>query len=653
MASILKLPQSEIDKICAGEVVERPASVVKELIENSLDAGATRIGIAIEDGGKRMISVMDNGCGINPNELESALSAHCTSKIRSADELYVKHSLGFRGEALYSIASISKLKIASRRAEDQAGAEIAVEAGEVVEKRIIALNKGTSIEVRELFLNTPVRRKFLRAKGTEVNFITSMVLDYSLCYPEIAWRLESDGKESFATRGDGDLTPILKRVFDAEIAQSIIKVDYRHSSDLQQGTDVGSFAAGISISGVVAHPQYYRSNRIGQHFFVNRRPVRNRIFYRAVDDACREYMSAGKHALCVLMLDIPPSDIDVNIHPAKQEVSFSEPQQIYALITIGVKRAISVAAAEQQATLARDLASDEMPPSPVNGIDDRARPDESDDREDYVKEAVTSTPDNKIAGPHIDKEISPEQRNTRSIPLYTESKTLPKPKRPVLSIAEFASEADDKALISAETVGEITPEDLSDSQIMGQIGRTFIVFIKNDALYLLDQHSAHERIVFEGIYRNAINRESSPPRQGLVFPILLSLRPDQVDGIKMYIPVMNRLGFQIEVFGEDTLLLREVPASIAERINIEVFRSIIEGFLVTGTEKSYNEMVKHVAATTACKCAIKAGDELSEAEMRWLVKSLTRLESSFTCPHGRPTLVKLGVRDVGKLFQRA
>lgn len=646
MQTIHKLPQSEIDKICAGEVVDRPASVVKELVENSLDAGARSIEVVIEDGGKRLIKVSDNGAGIPSGEIELALSQHCTSKINLASDLQEKHTLGFRGEALYSISAVSKLSLVSRNRNEQIGIEARSEAAQLLSVNRIAHNPGTSVEVRELFFNTPVRRKFLRAKSTEISFITTMLLQYALAYTGIEWKFTSDGKELFSTSGDGDISKILPKVFDKDSSRETVCLDYEHNPDYRHISQDEPSINSLTLSGVVARPHHHRSTRIAQYFFVNRRPVRHRIFFKAVDDAFKEYLSPGKHPLCVLFLGIPPSDIDVNIHPSKQEVDFSDSGQIYALITIGLKRALSGAASQRQIELAKSFGLSGVP-SPVR-LDEITlkEPSEGLTKPIEFPEQGKSSRELRENSP----QLAPYEPKKRSVPVYIETPPAPDEisgiGRAVSRTSDYSQEFDSGSNISAEGL------DLSKAAVLGQIARTFIVFLLDDAVFLLDQHSAHERILFENIYRINVGKSATPPTQGLVFPILLSVRPDQAKAMAAFLPALSQLGFAAELFGEDTLLLREVPAAAAERMDVDVFRSMVEEFIVSGAQQSYNEMVKHAAATAACKCAIKAGDSLNQEEMTWLVKSLTTIEDSFSCPHGRPTVVRLGVKEIRRLFQR-
>ncbi len=642
MPAIHKLPQSEIDKICAGEVVDRPASVVKELVENSLDAGARSISVEIEDGGKKLIRVADDGGGIPASQIELALSKHCTSKIQSASDLQSKHTLGFRGEALYSISAVSKLSLTTRHREEQAGIEARVEAAQPPSISKLAFNPGTSIVVSELFFNTPVRRKFLRSKSTEINFITTLLLQYALAYPEIEWKLTSDGKMLFATSGDGDVIKILPKVFDADSAKEVIELDYEFNPDYL-GRDGGvSAGKGLTLKGVVARPHHHRTTRSSQFFFVNRRPVRNRIFFRAIDDAFKEYLSPGKHPLCVLLLGVPPSDVDVNIHPSKLEVDFSDSGKIYGLITAGVKRALSGAASQRQIDLARTFGMTQIP-APV-------------DHSDPIKSGSSAAKTAEIGyefnhagalGKSVERaEIASYEHKKRAVPVFEETIDAQPQGVPKHNEAVLPSELGRKY---EPPIGEF---DISNVTILGQIARTFIVFLLDDAVFLLDQHSAHERILFESIYGDYIEVGASPPTQGLVFPILHSVRADQAKAMEAFLPALSKLGFGVELFGEDTLLLREVPAAAADRMDALVFRSMVDEFIVTGGQRSYNDMLKHAAATAACKCAIKAGDPLNSEEMSWLVKSLTTIEDSFSCPHGRPTVVRLGESEIRRLFLR-
>ena len=645
MSRIQKLPQSEVDRICAGEVIDRPASAVKELVENALDGGATRIEITIEDGGKRLITVSDDGCGISSSELELAISQHCTSKIERADDLQEKHSLGFRGEALYSIAAISKMRLTSRNGGESTGAYLYLEAGGIKDQKKTAFNPGTSVSVRELFFNTPVRRKFLKSKNTEVSFITSLVLEYALAYSEIGWRLVSDGKELVNLVAKSGFGRALERVFDEKTAQEMVEISF----ELEQAAplDEGPPPA-LSIAGVIGLPHLHRSVRSGQFFFVNRRPVKNKIFFRAVDDTFRGHLSPGKHGICVLLLSVPPSQMDVNIHPSKLEVDFSNSQQIYALITVAIKRALAGGAADRRMKMSRELGLDSVPPP------------ESLEGESISGLALTggSQPLGQTGGSwpkgrekRDDAGFSYKQEpaaGLRTVPLITQPLEPLEEEAPHLE-SPSAGYAQEWKETSASR--EIARE-LGDASLLGQIDNTFIAFATEKALFLIDQHSAHESILFRILYDEVTGAESGPPRQSLVFPMLLNVRTDQAVAIETVIPAINRLGFSLELFGESTLLLREIPLVLGSRFSLETFTAMLDEILATGKERSYNNLVKHIAATAACKAAVKAGDSLSEDEMVWLVKSLTISEDSLSCPHGRPTVLRLGAKEIGKLFQR-
>ncbi|HES57827.1 MAG TPA: DNA mismatch repair endonuclease MutL, partial [Firmicutes bacterium] len=339
---IAQLPPHEVERIAAGEVVERPVNVVKELIENALDAGATAITVELEDGGKQLIRVEDDGWGIPAAELHLALLPHHTSKIASLDDIYRLESLGFRGEALSSIGAVSKLTLESRHQSEDIGARIEASGGEILPAQPFNMSRGTVVTARELFYNTPVRQKFLRSRQSETGMVAKLLASYALAFPEVRWLLTSSGRTVLEATGDGDIQGVLTDLAGKDLAGALVRVDYEFPP--------------LGLSGLISAPHVHRHNRSRQWYFVNRRPVSNRVLFRAVDDALREFVSPGKFPACALFLDLPPEEIDVNIHPMKTEVNFAQPQAVYSLITTGVRRALGQAASQKQQRLRGGLA---------------------------------------------------------------------------------------------------------------------------------------------------------------------------------------------------------------------------------------------------------------------------------------------------------
>lgn len=651
MPKIKPLPPAEVEKITAGEVVERPASVVKELVENALDAGATRIRVEIGDGGKAFIVVADDGSGMGFDDLGASVLPHHTSKIETTDDLLTLTTLGFRGEALPSIGAVSRLRITSRSDDEPVGADIRVEGGSVTLHQRVQFNRGTTVRVEDIFYNVPVRKKFIRSRATETSLIAQTVVNYALVNPGVAFELISEGKRTFTT-GDRGTLGVLSDMFTPEIAREMIPVDFRADKYL--------------LGGFVAPPHHHRNSRAAQYFYVNKRPVRNKIFFRAVDDALRDHISAGKYPIVVLFIGVPTEQVDVNVHPSKTEVSFSAPQMLYSLISVGLRDTLSRSAGVRQADLKRRLLEAVPPvgqPYLITPGDER----EPLDVDRTTPPSTVSLPIMEPDQPFVvaEAQVGPgeaarQKREEVKRKFETVHPEAPhEPQRPVLIPVEPASRPVEPPILQAdarETVGTSAGVPRPSFTILGQVDETFIAFVKDGALFLIDQHSAHERILFDSIYAGFIDKLSptfhKSPVQPLLFPILHSLRPDQVELLSERAGVFEAVGFGVEVLGDNVVVLKEVPAFLVNRVKPALFAKMVDDALGIDRNTAFEVLVKEVAARIACRSAIRSGDRLGEEEMVFLVKSLLELRDSYTCPHGRPTVVSIGSREIGRLFQR-
>lgn len=619
LSDIAPLPPAEVEKICAGEVVERPLSVVKELIENALDAGATQVTIELEDGGKQLVRVTDNGQGISHDQLPLAVRPHCTSKIHCLEDVFALSTLGFRGEALSSIAAVSKLTLTSCQRGADLGGRIEVSGGQLLSHRRANLQRGTEVEVRELFFNTPARLKFLKSRQSESGQVSALLSAYALAYPEVRWRLSSQGRTLLSTDGDGDLHSALAGLLGPEAGGHLTQLNFEFPPS--------------AVSGYISDPQYHRHNRQRQWYFVNRRPVSNKLLFKAVDDAVREFLSAGKFPLGAFCLELPPEEIDVNVHPMKREVSFAQPQAVYSLLTTAVRRALGTAAAARQRQLTRGL-------------------------------AAVVQPANRPAGP-AERDAPP---GFRAVPLHTEGRPIATPGRPPLPI-EFP--APGPATPPAEPQVSISPaEPITESQsqqpaaapgqactelglsLIAQVAGCYLVAATADELYLIDQHAAHERILFEQLYARLQLPPERQLRQQLLFPLLLELPAGAAEQAGDYLKSLRALGFQGRQAGELALEVSEVPLELAGSVSAELLAAALGEALEHGHSSTLVQQGKELAAALACRAAVKAGQRLAPDERYALVQQLLGRLSSLSCPHGRPTVVRLGAAELERLFLR-
>ena len=567
---------SVASKIAAGEVVERPVSVVKELVENSLDAGASQIVVEIEGGGTELIRITDDGHGIPILEMEVAFERYATSKIVQDTDLERIATMGFRGEALPSIAAVSNATLTSRVRGSDVGATIQLRGGEIVRKGAAGGPAGTSITVKELFFNVPARKKFLRSQAAEGGRIYTLVTQLALAYPEVRFQLRANGRERFVSPGNGSFRDAMARVYDTEVMESLLDVA---SSD----------GDGRRTWGCISAPSYSRANRSAINFYVNRRWVQSRLLSQAVEQAYLGMLMAGRHPLVALHLELPLEQVDVNVHPAKREVRFHQEGPIFSL----VQRA------------ARELL---VARSPVPVVQ----------------------PDPALQGP---------------VALHIGSQ----PGSPVATISRQERGADGRATDdepSAEL--PLLAQALPALRVLGQAGGTYIIAEGPVGIYLIDQHAAHERVLFERVRQQS--RERQPAVQGLLAPLSVELLPAQMQTMETWRETLESHGFLGELFGERTFLLRGVPGEL--RSNTESEAVLIEALELLGQAQDPSQAGDSLTASIACHGAVRAGDSLTHEEMGGLLRQLEASESPHTCPHGRPTMLQLSTSNLEREFGR-
>lgn len=636
-APITPLPPMEVEKICAGEVVERPLNVVKELVENALDAGASRITVELEGGGRELVRVSDDGHGIPAAELPRALQRHATSKIRAMDDIYALSTLGFRGEALASVAAVARLSLTSRVVEAELGARITAAGGAIAEVEALSYQPGTEVEVRDLFYNTPARRKFLKGQQAETAQISALISAYALAHPELHWQLKSQGRTLLQTDGEGGRAGVLADLAGLNDASALTEVDFEFPPS--------------AVRGYISQPHIHRHNRRKQWYFVNGRPVANPALYKAVDDAVREFLSPGKFPVGAFFLELPPEEIDVNVHPMKTEVRFADNQGAYRLLLTAVKRALGAAASERQRELTHGLAAIVEPRIPRSSH--KQHPSPGDD-------------------PDADPDTS---RGKRAIPLYTEGRPLPPDPQPAiefpgrkredlhpLSTASQTQHVSIKAssghpeshfqhAARPATESLFTGSELEEGTI-SQVADGYLVVTTPDEMYLIDQHAAHERILFEELYAGFITTGETPHRQRLLFPLLVPLDAAEIEFAAEQLKALASLGFNASKAPGNGLIVEEVPLLLAPYITPELLAEVVHELAGQGTAGVLDEQVKALAASLACRAAIKAGDALSLDDQVRLVRLLLSQASSLACPHGRPTVIRMGASELARLFQR-
>lgn len=719
MGNIVLLDDSTINKIAAGEVIERPASVIKEMVENSIDAGATNINIEIKNGGISYIRVSDNGKGIQKDDMEIAFERHATSKIRQASDLDTIKSMGFRGEALASIAAIANVEMVSRYKDEQIGNKIVVEAGKTIEFEEIGCPVGTSITVKNLFFNTPVRYKFLKKDFTEAGYIEDVVTRIALVNPNIAIKLINSGKTVIQTSGNNNLQDVIYAIYGKDVASNVLNVDYTFED--------------LRVTGVIGKPEIARSNRSNQMFFVNKRYIKDKVLTGATEKAFKGMIPIGKYGFVVLNIEMNPSKVDVNVHPAKLEVRFAEENNVFKCVYHAIQetflKAELVSSPEREIednkqaveeaqrgnilsnlfSLNRNKNDKPSEQTHSNIVEEmyKARHEENSTLEetrrinaDEIKnqiqqtennieksngEGLKSTNDNSTSIGNILVDLAkmksniPEEVNIADkvdlqdnievnkkineldnlkvaenfdtmyektfgkIPASTEEK-----------IAQDKKEIDaydiikDNNISVFEEVEEIKQK--PDYKFIGIAFSTYIIVQIKDEMYIIDQHAAHERILYEKIKKNYYSN-GEKESQLLLLPDVITLTHKEMDIARDNMDIFEKAGFDIEEFGENTIKLNGVPTVCYDLDTKELFLETLDE-INTVARTARQEIEERFIETVACKAAVKAHMSLDKQEVDELMTELLKLPNPFTCPHGRPTAIKMDKKDIEKKFAR-
>jgi DNA mismatch repair protein MutL len=638
---IRTLDEQLVNRIAAGEVVERPASALKELIENALDAGAMRLEIEAEMGGRRLIRVRDDGIGMTRTDALNALQRHATSKIASDADLMRITTLGFRGEALPSIASISRMEILTRAYEEDTGTRIVVEGGEVKSVEEVGAPIGTTVTVRDLFYNVPARLKFLKTVPTELGHMIETVTRYAFAYPDVSFRLVHERQELIFTPGNGDLLTAAASIWGRETVQGMVSVDYERD--------------GIRVWGLIAPPHQTRPTRQHQYFFVNLRPVRNKTLTAALDEAYKTLTPEKRYPACILLVGIDPRQVDVNVHPAKIEVRFQREQAVFEAVVNAIRAAL----------LQHGMIPSALPPSASRGQTiTPPRPPDAETIHQILMQRAGLAPAEAVGTPtrpetltDADGTAALPELNSAAVetPAYPET---PANADPFVSarhaVAPTPTPADETPpLLETEplqTTHLPFAHLLDDLYILGQVRNTYIVASTRQGLVIIDQHVAHERVLYEQLcYR----RGASPiPKQHLLTPETLQLSRRDALLLHEKLPELEAIGFELEPFGVDTYLIRAVPAAL-KGDPVQTLRDIIDELVELSVSKRLPIAREQIWITTACKLAVKAGDPLSMPEMRKLIEDLARTENPYLCPHGRPITIVMTWHEIERKFKRS
>ena len=662
MPAIIQLPSHIANLIAAGEVVERPASVVKELLENAVDAGATKVTIEIRDGGMTFLRVTDNGCGMEPEDAKTAFLRHATSKLRRAEDLGAISTMGFRGEALAAIASVSRIDLLTKPAGAMAGTSLHLEAGVITQSGEAGCPDGTTIIIRDLFYNTPARMKFMKSDSVEGSRVTAAVQMQALAHPQVAITLLRDGKNILSTPGDGSLQTAVYCVYGREFAGM---------------TQVESHWDSYRLTGYVTKPTDSRPSRNLQTFFVNDRPVKSKLLISALEEAYRNQLMAGKFPAGVLHLQLPPNAVDVNVHPAKTEVKFLNEKAVFDCVHYGVLAALNKTPDRPQVQFAKQAASSPQPVQPRQEAVPKQNffrtmtPEEFKSFSAAMQDAPQPQPQAaKAAAAMLPKHI-PETAVLHS-PVMTPGGEIPLPPRkpmpqraeeaaplPPLPEAPVTAPRPEPPQAPREVPAEQPPETQEGIQqaldmppvpewrLVGELYRTYILVEQGEEAFLIDKHAAHERILFDKLKAN----QETISGQALLSPLAVRLTPTAAGELLANGAMLEELGFQIEEFGDSTVLLRQIPMDLSPEDAAEAVESLAAD-LLNGRREQKDTVRDELLHTVACKAAIKAGWVTDPRELYAVAKAVMEREDLKYCPHGRPICVSLSKKQVEKQFKR-
>lgn len=663
MQHIQVLDQVTIDKIAAGEVIERPASIVKELVENAIDAGATHVTIEIEEGGISLIRITDDGSGIMKEDIRNAFLRHSTSKIRNVEDLLHITSLGFRGEALSSIAAVTKVEVITKTKEAILGTRYVIEGGQEISLDEAGSSDGTTFIIRQLFYNVPARRKFLKTAMTEAGHVQDLLIRLALSHPEVAFRFSNNNQEKLRTSGSGKLKDVIYNIYGRDVASNLLELDYR------QG--------GIHITGYLGKPLITRGNRNFETFFVNGRYVKSTMISRAVEDAYKDFMMQHKFPFVVLHFQVDTETVDVNVHPTKMELRFQNQQEVYKTVFEAIHRQLLepelIPQVEVPEPLTSPVQEKKKTPSPDLKLVRRAIPSNSkeavvsiattprDSAAQTVPEPVKEEPHNEDYFIRKMRERVMSYHNRNSSAEVKDQKKIFRPEEQKKRIQTSVREATTYKVNETPVVQK--PEQLNlfeekllkrevraEYRLIGQVFDTYWLVQFQDNLYIIDQHAAHERVLYERTLKEMKNREFTS--QYLSPPIILTLSMQEAELLKTHKERFERIGFEIEPFGGEEYAIRAVPANLFSIAKKELFMEMLDNLADGLSTNMTPDIIDEKVASMSCKAAVKGNNRLSAQEVDALIGELLELENPYHCPHGRPTIIAMSKKELEKKFKR-
>lgn len=675
MHNIQVLDQITIDKIAAGEVIERPASVVKELVENAIDAGAKAVTVEIKEGGISYIRIADNGCGIEREDVQNAFLRHSTSKIRSADDLYHISSLGFRGEALSSIAAVSQVEMITKTKNSLLGTRYVIAGGKEEVLEDTGASNGTTFLIRQLFYNVPARRKFLKTAVTEASHVGDLMLRLALSHPEISFQFINNGQSKLHTSGNGNLKDVIYHVYGREITANLLPLVFEKN--------------GVQLSGYIGAPLISRGNRNFENYFINGRYVKSNIIYRAIEDAYKDFSMQHKFPFTVFHLTIDGEHIDVNVHPTKMELRFNNQQEVYNTIYEAVDHTLHKKELIPEVTLDVKVPKAETPVKPVTPTrpETPARPvtptrpaepekpkiPPKEERDlDYFMEQMKKRvksyhQQNSSAEVKSKTDIFRPERSTdrirEAVSQYKSAARAAKPE--TTPTAPSATVHERKPVTPPETkaVTQENPEQMelfkdkfldkekkADYKLIGQVFDTYWLVQFEESLYIIDQHAAHERVLYERTLRELKTREFTS--QMISPPIILNLTMQEASLLKENMERFTRIGFEFEEFGQDSYAVRSVPANLFSIAKKDLLIEMIDHLSDELNRNQSSDLIDEKIASMSCKAAVKGNMKLSAAEVDTLIGELLLLDNPYHCPHGRPTIISMTKRELEKKFKR-
>ena len=664
MSKIQILDPVTIDKIAAGEVVERPASIVKELSENAIDAGATAVTVEIEEGGISYIRIADNGCGIPKEEVPSAFLRHSTSKIRSVDDLLHIHSLGFRGEALSSIAAVSQVEMITKTQEETFGTRYRISGGKEEDLEETGAKDGTTFIIRQLFYNTPARRKFLKTPMTEASHVSDLMTRMALSHPEISFQFINNHQSRIHTSGNGNLRDVIYHVYGREIASNLLEVRFQ--------------AEGIQITGFLGKPIISRGNRNFENYFINGRYVKNHIVSKAIEDAYKDFTMQHKYPFVVLMITMAGEEVDVNVHPAKMEIRFQNQQAVYNAIYEAVDKGLHAEELIPQVELDEPAVPKKVPAAPAPAstsmsstpVPSPAVP--SREKMENNSPVQASMPKKEAIPPKEERDLDYFMAKMRErVRAYHDrgsqaevdgQSQIYRQKLQADRIRETAVTArkeQEKAQAGPATETKqldlfeekfLDREVKAEYKLIGQVFDTYWMVQFQDNLYIIDQHAAHERVLYERTLKSMKTREYTS--QMISPPIILDLGMQEAALLREYTDRFTRIGFEFEEFGQDSFAVRAVPDNLFSIAKKELLMQMLDSLSDEVSRNLSADLIDEKVASMSCKAAVKGKMKLSAAEVDTLIGELLTLKNPYHCPHGRPTIIAMSKRELEKKFKR-